>query len=457
MPNKLFITDDERVKFPVRRRLLPQGNPFFVGTSVDRTPPPSSTQGSNAPNQLDKSLADRLNRLDQRSLLTGVVSSDMDATHCINAVRDNEDLRTDVEHILNRQRILGSDGDKFELNGVQNLFLVEANFHRMYNLRNGFAIVPITSQLQTILAFLQVTNVHWNFLCRERGEIVDRPLSFGETPAFKNPTWRIFILEPRIWFNDGRSLDILQKPHLYSQDPNIPSVWEPYVTLPADDHALLRHKTQNTERKFIHSCRHPLQEDLDSGVAYMPTTREESQNLSVLAFIINAQDKFRHAECASFPTLQNSELREASKLCGQIVDEFYYLPNLAALKATPTIRSSHRISTLGRDGSQDRVDSVNGSSSTGTVTATRMEVPGREGQRESEVFDGYMQREDEVDEEDGRGKVDDEDQPMFNSYGREYLLVRESKMALAKVNDPNVPVRERVELFNLVLRGVQHK
>ncbi|KAG7087322.1 hypothetical protein E1B28_013299 [Marasmius oreades] len=290
-------------------------------------------------------------------------------------------------------------------------------------------------------------------MCCMSGETVDRPLSFGKIPASKNPTWQIFILEPRIWFNDGRSLDILQKPHLYSQDPNIPSVWEPYVTLPADDHALLRHKTQNTERKFIHSCRHPLQEDLDSGVAYMPTAREESQNLSVLASIINAEDKFRHAEGASFPTLQNPELREASKLCGQIVDEFYYLPNLAALKATPTVSSSHRISTLGRDGSQDRVDLVNSSSSTGTVTATRMDVPGREGQRESdedEVFDGYMQGEDEVDKEDGRVKVDDEDQPMFDSYGREYLSVRESKMALAKVDDPNVPVRERVELFKLV-------
>ncbi|KAG7087318.1 hypothetical protein E1B28_013295 [Marasmius oreades] len=331
----------------------------------------------------------------------------------------------------------------------------------MYDSQNGFAIVPITSQLQNILLLLQGANAHWDSMCCASGEIVDRPLSFGKIPAFKNPTWRIFILKPRVWFNDGRSLDILQKPHLYSQDHNIPSVWEPYVTLPADDHALLHHKTQNTERKFIHSCRHPLQEDLDSGVAYMPTTREESQNLSVLAFILNAEDKFCHAEKASFPMLQNPELQEASKLCGQIVDEFYYLLNLAALNTTVTVRSSPRFSTLGRDGSQDSIDSVKSSGSTGTVTATQMDVD-QEGQQESddedaedEVFDGYMQGEDEVDKEDGQVKVDDEDQPMFNSYGREYLSVRESKMALAKVDDPNVPVRERVELFKLVLRGVQ--
>ncbi|KAG7087323.1 hypothetical protein E1B28_013300 [Marasmius oreades] len=147
MPKELFITDDERVKLPVGKRLLPQGNPFFVGASVDRTPPPSSTQGSNALKKIDKTLADRLHRLDQRSLLTGAVSSDMDAAHILKAVRDDENLKKEVERILNRQCILGSDGGEFELDGVQNVFLVEANFHRMYDLRNGFAIVPITSQL----------------------------------------------------------------------------------------------------------------------------------------------------------------------------------------------------------------------------------------------------------------------------------------------------------------------
>ncbi|KAG7087317.1 hypothetical protein E1B28_013294 [Marasmius oreades] len=113
---QISVTDDGHIQFPVGRRLLPQGNPFFVGTIVDRTLPPSSTQGSNAPTQANKSLADKLHRLDQRSLLTAAVSSDMDATHCINAVRRNEYLKKDVERILNRQRILG--GDKFELDGV---------------------------------------------------------------------------------------------------------------------------------------------------------------------------------------------------------------------------------------------------------------------------------------------------------------------------------------------------
>ena len=95
--NQIFVTEDERIKLPnYGRRLLPQGNPFFVGASVPATPSPSSTTGSNAPSKVEKTLAERLHRLDQRSLLTGALSSEMDAAHIINASRGNEDLKADV-------------------------------------------------------------------------------------------------------------------------------------------------------------------------------------------------------------------------------------------------------------------------------------------------------------------------------------------------------------------------
>ncbi|KAJ6508896.1 hypothetical protein C8R45DRAFT_459319 [Mycena sanguinolenta] len=143
----------------------PPSNPLLRRDIGNATPAPTRKASSSVTSLSQRTLANRVLYNDQRCLLTGKASAELQACHMVNTIRpknnpEKENLKARIEHVLTRQ---GFNGLRpFALDSLANCVALDVHSRGQLDRRGSFCIVVPIKQIQDMIESLRVSNDLWD-------------------------------------------------------------------------------------------------------------------------------------------------------------------------------------------------------------------------------------------------------------------------------------------------------
>ncbi|KAJ7675817.1 hypothetical protein DFH06DRAFT_1292062 [Mycena polygramma] len=261
-------------------------------------------------------LAHRVLFKDQRCILTGLVSSELQACHLVNAIRTKKkqrqiNLKQQVEFILTRQGFNGKHS--FYLDSLVNCVGLDVHWHGQIDKRASFCLTVPLQQLDQIYATLLDTNIEWRNRVAAGDNSAPRNLdTVTSADPFIVTTLVPLILRPAFFLPDNQTLTINTAPMLRSPTGDMP----PQTAC-------------SSFRTFEPSSSNPYLVDVDSHMSLesftFTTNRSANDNLSVFSLLINAASKLNSLNPNS-PVAKNPTLRRYWLTIEDIVQAIFYVP-----------------------------------------------------------------------------------------------------------------------------------
>ena len=187
---------------------------------------------------------------------------------------------------------------------------VESSHHCWLDLYAVIAFLPTEDTLKTILQALKEANMRWDLLS-QLGYI--KPVRPDFHPP-QNVPWQILILHPDAICPEQSPIAILSNPALARV---INPVWT--LLFPVN---FILSNAAGRPRVFFHGDPGTGQ----SSIPVLPTMRTNSESVSVMAAIINANSKLQYAMSHGYSCTMDQNIINQADLCKKIVQEFFKRP-----------------------------------------------------------------------------------------------------------------------------------
>ncbi|KAJ6585198.1 hypothetical protein B0H19DRAFT_1108747 [Mycena capillaripes] len=265
----------------------PHKNPLLNEKIKEVTPPPSLKSISSVGSEHSATTKYRVLFRDQRCLLTGFVSADIQPCHLVNTIRTKKktsriNLKAQVEFILTRQGFNGRG--VFLLDTLADCIGLDVHWHGELDKRGYFCFSLPLKQLEDLIRILLESNREWR-LRAEYDRIAPRNLAnvrrdikkSGQNDPFVVDTLVPLILRPEVFLPDNQSILINTARTLRFPGEDIP---------PKTDPSLLVNFSCSPDHPFLTDHSGAPMTELS-----FRTTRTADDELSVFALIVNANAK----------------------------------------------------------------------------------------------------------------------------------------------------------------------
>ncbi|KAJ7093189.1 hypothetical protein C8R44DRAFT_815808 [Mycena epipterygia] len=409
----ISASDPNRVEiYPISKRIPPNPLLSYNGT---KTEPASVWSRSSAGSVSQSLLAHRILLYDQRCLLTGAVSTDIQACHLINAIRTKNDLikirlKSDVQSILSRQCFNGQQ--LFFLDSLSNCVPIEVQWHGSLDKQGAYCFGIPLNQLSSIFIALIQSNTEWD-LRAETDAQAPRNLDTTQAP-FRVEKCVVLVLRPELFLPDNRPILINTAPSLRVPGQARPvesarSDWIPHYLLPNQPY--LVDGNSNMFKEFVYR-----------------TQRLPEAALSVFALLINANSKLQNVKNRPHPP----ELTPFILLIENVVNLIFHVPPHLDTTLPSSVPPLPQQTHVSNSFLQDESTQTHGGHDTDADSNNE-----RDNEQDTDAHDDEHEEDDDDDYDDD----DDEDGP--DTIHGMTLIQKED--AIRECSDGQLPARDRAQ------------
>ncbi|KAJ7246345.1 hypothetical protein C8J57DRAFT_1724768 [Mycena rebaudengoi] len=287
----------------------PPANPLLRRDTVKGTPAPSA-KATSMFGFSQSVLANRVLFNDQRCLLTGEVSTEIQACHLINATHNKDAkafLKLQVEFILTRQGFNGLRG--FFLDSLFNCLPFDVHWHGHLEKRGSFCVVVPMEQLWALLKDLVASNTNWDVRASTDPK-APRNLDTSAAP-FIVCTYRILVLRPKLLLPDNKFIAINMERALRA--PGDPLPQESATT------SWVQHRLQAGSPYLVGESGTALK-DIE-----FKSQRTGDDSLSIFALLVNAHYKLQ-ALTPGGGTALLEEVTAYKQVINLLFDQIFFTP-----------------------------------------------------------------------------------------------------------------------------------
>ncbi|KAJ7481582.1 hypothetical protein FB451DRAFT_1236488 [Mycena latifolia] len=328
-----------------------------------------------------------------------------------------------IERFLTNLGVLKTE--PFLLNSLFNICLLKPDLHTIWDKYASILFCPRLETINQLKEYFRKCNTVWDAHAIVHHVVTPQRPSIDEGAGnLRASGLNLYVLHSTSFLPHGEPIFVCANPpYLDAEHPtvNAPSIWEAY-------------RYDSTTSKLMRAI----------GTPTPLTITIRHGDLSTVAVILNADAKIEHAQESRWQL--SAEVLELKKAIDAFKLEFYFLPNLKG-------SSSRRTGSDDSNAAQNRRDlspHLVAQSMLGSRSQTLLPpIPSSDDHMDEERQEIGLEDEGS-DEEDEELEEEDDDEASWSLSPEEYNL------GLKKLNDPSVPIQERMAIGSLLLTGKRY-